>query len=578
MKGKIRKGIAVLGLMALMAAAMAGCKTGEKTPESQAVTDMPVPLETEDTTQGVQDSDTAALNNRDENNNYVGPLCEEQKELDVFFAIGGANFSGAQTFTQQLIDSNPSYQKLSENTNIKINYIVPAVGEEAAQFNLLIASGNYPDIIVGNAGISYPGGMDQAVEDGCFIDLAPYAEEYMPNYLELIKENEQSYKEATTLENRMAVAYAKYMPEFEGKELQWWGQVIRKDLLDKAGLDVPQTVEEWEKTLLAFKDMGIEVPYSMLNTTGMDQALLAAYGIEKAPVDFRNDVGIYPGEEGKLTYGAVEPGYKEYLTTMNRWYQEGLLDKEFMTRSLLSTMDTFLAMFGEGKIGACYTLDGPLPSMVMTLQNTVPGAEAVAVGYPKKVTDGSIPKVSIKELYCGNGSWFAITSNCSDPKLAMNFIDYLCSDAGVRISNLGIEGETYTLVDGEPTFTDKILNYPSGSSDGLRLNVACVFAVSDEAKYRNAQFKSKENQEWNRIWTESTEQYNTIWSLTAEEEQQVSTIMSDISTYVQEETIKAITDGAALANWDNTVRQIYSMGIEDALSIYQTGYDRYNDR
>lgn len=45
---------------------------------------------------------------------------------------------------------------------------------------------------------------------------------------------------------------------------------------------------------------------------------------------------------------------------MNRWYQEGLLDKEFMTRSLLSTMDTFLAMFGEGKIGACYTLDGPL--------------------------------------------------------------------------------------------------------------------------------------------------------------------------------------------------------------------------
>lgn len=56
--------------------------------------------------------------------------------------------------------------------------------------------------------------MDQAVEDGCFIDLAPYAEEYMSNYLALIKENDQSYKEATTLENRMAVAYAKYMPEF----------------------------------------------------------------------------------------------------------------------------------------------------------------------------------------------------------------------------------------------------------------------------------------------------------------------------------------------------------------------------
>ena len=74
------------------------------------------------------------------------------------------------------------------------------------------------------------------------------------------------------------------------------------------------------------------------------------------------------------------------------------------------------------------------------------------------------------------------------------------------------------------------------------------------------------------------EQYNTIWSLTAEEEQQVSTIMNDISTYVQEETIKAITDDTALANWDNTVKQIYSMGIEEALNIYQTGYERYNNR
>lgn len=54
--------------------------------------------------------------------------------------------------------------------------------------------------------------------------------------------------------------------------------------------------------------------------------------------------------------------------------------------------------------------------------------------------------------------------------------------------------------------------------------------------------------------------------------------MNDISTYVQEETIKAITDDTALANWDNTVKQIYSMGIEEALNIYQTGYERYNNR
>ena len=164
MKGKLRKGIALLGITALTAAALAGCGSGKTTDNQQAAG---ASASVAETAAEAKDSDTAALNKRDENGNYVGPLCEEQKELSIFFAIGGANFSGAQTFTQEVIDNNPSYQKLSENTNIKINYIIPATGEEEAQFNLLIASGNYPDIIVGNTGISYPGGMDQAVEDGC---------------------------------------------------------------------------------------------------------------------------------------------------------------------------------------------------------------------------------------------------------------------------------------------------------------------------------------------------------------------------------------------------------------------------
>ncbi len=54
--------------------------------------------------------------------------------------------------------------------------------------------------------------------------------------------------------------------------------------------------------------------------------------------------------------------------------------------------------------------------------------------------------------------------------------------------------------------------------------------------------------------------------------------MNDISTYVQEQTIKAIIDDTALNNWDKTVETIYSMKLEEALDIYQAGYDRYNNR
>ena len=34
--------------------------------------------------------------------------------------------------------------------------------------------------------------------------------------------------------------------------------IIRKDLLDKAGLPVPETLDEWETALYAFRDMGVK--------------------------------------------------------------------------------------------------------------------------------------------------------------------------------------------------------------------------------------------------------------------------------------------------------------------------------
>lgn len=48
-------------------------------------------------------------------------------------------------------------------------------------FNLLMASGDYPDLIF-NVNSYYTSGMDAAIEDDIVVDLAPYLEEYAPNY------------------------------------------------------------------------------------------------------------------------------------------------------------------------------------------------------------------------------------------------------------------------------------------------------------------------------------------------------------------------------------------------------------
>ena len=65
-------------------------------------------------------------------------------------------------------------------------------------------------------------------------------------------------------------------------------------------------------------------------------------------------------------------------------------------------------------------------------------------------------------LLSGTGKVWAITKNCSDPELAMSFINYYFSSKGLRTQNSGIQGKHWDIIDGEPQFlpdvVDKINN------------------------------------------------------------------------------------------------------------------------
>lgn len=43
-------------------------------------------------------------------------------------------------------------------------------------------------------------------------------------------------------------------------------------------------------------------------------------------------------------------------------------------------------------------------------------------------------------------------------------LDYMYSDEGTRLINMGIEGTHYTMQDGKPIFTDYVMKNPDGLS------------------------------------------------------------------------------------------------------------------
>ena len=47
----------------------------------------------------------------------------------------------------------------------------------------------------------------------------------------------------------------------------------------------------------------------------------------------------------------------------------------------------------------------------------------------------------------------------------LQFFDYFYTDEGYLLANYGIEGESYDLIDGVPTWSDYIMNNPDGELD-----------------------------------------------------------------------------------------------------------------
>ena len=142
----------------------------------------------------------------------------------------------------------PFAQKLMETFNCEIEYQHPAQGQSAEKFNVLVASGQLPDIIEYRWQTAYPGGPQKAIDDGIIypLDLKKDA----PNLKKFI-ESEQGV--ALGVDKMMKTDDGQYYgyPFIRGeKYLQTSaGLVIREDWLQDLGLELPETVDEWEIVL-----------------------------------------------------------------------------------------------------------------------------------------------------------------------------------------------------------------------------------------------------------------------------------------------------------------------------------------
>lgn len=458
-----------------------------------------------------------------------------------------------------------AFQELAKISGVKLNIIQPVAGQGAEQFNLMIASHELPDIVYEN---SFPGGNVKAYTDGLIYDLNDLMELNAPNLTALFNEFPKLKMASADSDGRIYTA-----PMIRGDNVvrTYRGPVIRKDYLDKFGLAIPETIDEWHDMLTTFKNNGVEIPYTTRSEFMNVESFIGAYGIK----------WDYMLDNGKVIYGPADPRVKDYIKTMAQWYKEGLIDSEISTNDRKS-MDSKVLSVGAGSWTG--TLGDGMGNYLSSAEGQIEGFDIVGAPYPglKKGEPGVIiQRDPIVQPIFGA----SITTSSQHPDVAMALLDYAYGKEGHKLFNFGIEGKSYEMVDGVPTYTDEVTHNPDGlpmAKAGSKYALAFTRGPIVQDKYYGEQFYSRPQQKDARsTWTKNVDKYAEknivrLGEPTLEESSEIASMLNEITTYANEQYVKWLMgQGDIDAEFDSYVDTLNSMGLPRVLEVYQSAHDRY---
>lgn len=533
------RGISILVVFAMVVSLIGGCSAQQ----------------TKDTASEAGSTGSAAS----EPAGYSLPIVKDPLTLSIFIQ--------SRQPDKLITNDTLSFKELEKRTNIKFDITTVAGSESATKFPIMMSSGQIPDIVC----YTLPDLNKYGIE-GAFANLDSYISQYAPNLQQYLVQDKLVHAETAAPDGKI---YA--VPMLSAIRTAM-GYCIRQDWLDKLGLKAPVTIDDWYNVLKAFKTKdpngngkADEVPLILDKAwENYYMNFLDAWGIEADPAkDYWNI------RDGKVTFSAIQPEFKEFLTTMSKWYQEGLIDQEFATREDTNNFHILNNIGGS----TCYwtgyiASQSKNPDVLKNDPKT--NWQVIA---PPVLKSGDTPKTfSQQDAVVWQHAW-AVSASCKDIPDAVKLFDYVYSKDGSLLFNFGTQGNSYNVgSDGKPHYTDTVKNYAKGPTIWIRENGLQAFLGMRQMKEYEEDNCGSDN-ERTQLFNYIDKNYFTdpqpTLNLTEEENTQYQEKYTAIKTYVEEHIMKFMTGKEPISNWDTYVNQVKSLGIDDLQKLKTNAYERY---
>ncbi|XJZ29059.1 ABC transporter substrate-binding protein [Bacillota bacterium Lsc_1132] len=459
------------------------------------------------------------------------------------------------------------FKDLQKKTNVQIKWNnIPSDGYQEKK-NLLLSSGDLPDAFY-NSGFTDTDIVKYS-KDGTIIPLDNLIDKYMPNLKKRLEERPELKKVITAPDGHI---YS--LPRAEEMDLVDLPNTmyINKTWLNKLGLKMPTTLQEYHDVLQAFKTKDpngngkadeIGLSYLFNGWTGNFGDMIATFGVPD-----NNDHRIV--RNGKVIFTAIQPEYKQAISYFHNWVKEGLIDPEATTQDQAK-------LFAKGK-----TKDETLGSFIWWEATELVGTDHekdYMILPPLKGPDGKIV-VGRSNYSEYSRDAFVITKADKYPEITARWVDQLYDPKESAQVDWGPIGEIYKE-DTNGMLVNKEL--PPGVAMGeYRQKVApggpFIVLKQDFGKVVEMEPRAKERlkilDQYYRQFEEK-EKYPQVF-FNAEDTQRINQLQTDITQFVNQKQAHWLQDGGIEKEWDSYVKQLSQMGLPELMKLYQKGLDNFN--
>ena len=475
-----------------------------------------------------------------------------------------------------------TYLEEQANVDVEFTYFSSSQSEYTQQLALMCSAGDtLPDVIVGFNFGHYT--VNQYGEDGYFIDLTDYIEEYAPNYKKMLKELDDETVEYITEKGKNTNNDAYYgMPRVNCEVIDDLQSLIyiNNNWLTQLGLPIPKTLDELKTTLKAFKTQ---------DPNGNGQAdEIPALGKEAIVNYLLNSFILYDESDFNVTNGKVwDPvktdEFRQGVTYINQLISEGLYDKLGFT---LASNAEFKALISPK--------DGPSKVGIFVGSHEImtnPATNAIEEFVALPALEDSTGKGGYTVIKPRGISWTGfITKDCAYPAAAMKFLDTWYMDETITRQRYGEKGVDWIEEEGKSAFgTDsstKLVNmeaFFSGSST-WGSNVLGIMThnnyltISQEGEGRIAQTSRLLAEQWDVIQNaKRPKEIAADLVYTTEEYETREEKASTVNSYIIQEVTLFVTgekDPNNDTQWNEFLKTLDSLGREELMKICQSAYDR----